>query len=114
VDVTKTVLESNGFEVEVAYNGGDARKAAVKAKPDAIVLDVMMETKTAGFEVARWLRSEPGTKNIPVIMLTAVNQEFPFKFGADEIWLPVDVFLEKPVTPEQLLSAVKKATKQET
>ena len=42
-------------------------------------------------------------------MLTAVNQEYPFQFGPDSIWLPVDKFLEKPVSPERLLAEVERA-----
>ena len=68
----------------------------------------MMETTSAGFDVARWLRNQDATKQIPIVMLTAVNQNVPWKFTSDEVWLPVDVFLDKPVSPEKLLDEVKK------
>jgi CheY-like chemotaxis protein len=108
VEVTQVLLESNGFEVAAAYSGEEGRKAAMAEKPDVIILDVMMETTSAGFDVARWLRSQEATKEIPIVMLTAVNQNVPWKFASDEVWLPVDVFLDKPVSPEKLLSEVKK------
>jgi len=111
VEVTKVLLESNGFEVATAYNGEEGKKLAAAETPDLIVLDVMMETKTAGFDVARWLRTNEGTKKIPIIMLTAVNQEVPWRFEPDDIWLPVDVFLDKPVSPERLLAEASKATR---
>ena len=60
VEVTQVLLESNGFDVAAAYNGEDGKKAAIAEKPDIIILDVMMETSGAGFEVARWLRSQDG------------------------------------------------------
>ena len=110
VEVTKVLLESNGFEVVTAYDGASGREQAAAEKPDLVVLDVMMETKTAGFDVARWLRTNDGTKEIPIIMLTAVNQEVPWRFEPDDIWLPVDVFLDKPVSPERLLAEATKAT----
>jgi len=107
VEVTQVLLESNGFEVAAAYSGEEGKKAAMEEKPDVIILDVMMETTSAGFDVARWLRSQDATKEIPIVMLTAVNQNVPWKFASDEVWLPVDVFLDKPVSPEKLLAAVK-------
>jgi CheY-like chemotaxis protein len=110
VEVTQVLLESNGFEVAAAYSGEEGKKAALKQKPDVIILDVMMETTSAGFDVARWLREQDATKAIPIIMLTAVNQNVPWRFGSDEVWLPVDVFLDKPVSPEKLLREVKKIT----
>ena len=110
VEVTKVLLETNGFEVVTAYDGASGCKHAAAEMPDLVVLDVMMETKTAGFDTARWLRTNEATKEIPIIMLTAVNQEVPWRFEPDDIWLPVDVFLDKPVSPERLLAEATKAT----
>jgi len=109
VEVVRVLLESNGYDVVAAYSGEDGKRVAAEQKPDVIILDVMMETDTAGFDAARWLRTQADTKDIPIIMLTAVNQKFPFSFGPDDIWLPVDVFVEKPVSPERLLAEVRKA-----
>ena len=109
VELTQTLLESNGYDVITAHNGADGKAAAAAEKPNVIVLDVMMTTKTEGFHTARELRADDATKAIPIIMLTAVNQEVPWKFGPDEVWLPVDEFLEKPVKPEVLLNSIQKA-----
>ena len=106
VEITAALLESNGYEVVPAYSGKECREKAVEIKPDLIILDVMMETDMAGFEAARWLREHEEVNQIPIIMLTAVNQKLPFKFGPDEVWLPVDAFLEKPVSPDRLLGEV--------
>ena len=110
VEVTKVLLESNGFEVATAHSGEQGKKVAEAELPDLVILDVMMETRTAGFDAARWLRAQDATKGIPIIMLTAVNQEVPWRFESDSVWLPVDVFLDKPVSPERLLGEVRKAT----
>jgi CheY-like chemotaxis protein len=109
VEVVRVLLESNGYEVTAGHSGKEGKELAAREKPDVVILDVMMETDTAGFETARWLREQSDTKEIPIIMLTAVNQKFPFGFGPDDIWLPVDVFVEKPVSPERLLAEVRKA-----
>jgi len=81
VEVVKVLLETHGFDVVAAYSGEEGKKLATEESPDLIILDVMMETDTAGFDAARWLRAQEATKGIPIIMLTAVNQAFPFNFG---------------------------------
>ena len=107
VEIVSAELEAEGFEVVTAHSGEEAREKAPSEKPDAIVLDVMMETKTEGFKVARELRQRDDTKDIPLIMLTGVNQEYSFEFGPDSIWLPVDTFLEKPVDADRLVGELR-------
>lgn len=111
VEVLSVALESNGFDVVPAYSGEQAKEKIPEQNPDVIVLDVMMETHTKGFEVARWLRGREDTKDIPIIMLTGVNQEYPFDFGPDDMWLPVDKFINKPVSAERLLAEVQNVVK---
>jgi CheY-like chemotaxis protein len=111
VDVVQTVLEGSGYEVVTAGSGEAGKQQALDEEPDLIILDVMMETDKAGFDVARWLRSEETTEQIPIVMLTAVNQKYPFGFTEDDIWLPVDKFLEKPVSPDELLQEVEDSLK---
>ncbi len=113
VAANRLVLESKGYEVLDAHDVDSAKKKALETGLDVIVLDVMMETNQAGFELARWLRSQETTSSIPIVMLTAINQRYPLNFDKDEIWLPVDEFFEKPVTPDDLLEAVSKAASKE-
>lgn len=107
VAANRLVLEKTGHRVVTAHDGESGRKKALEVRPDVIVLDVMMETNQAGFELARWLRSQEQTRNAPIIMLTGINQKFPLNFDKDDIWLPVDEFLEKPVDPDALLDAIR-------
>lgn len=111
VDVVQTVLEGSGYNVVTAGSGEEGKETALEEEPDLIILDVMMETDKAGFDAARWLRSEETTERIPIVMLTAVNQKYPFGFDGDDIWLPVDKFLEKPVSPDELLEEVEDSLK---
>lgn len=108
VEMNRLVLENNGYEVSVAYNGKECLDKVQSKKPDLIILDVMMTTGDEGFDVSRDLRNSEQTKNIPILMVTSINDTVPFKFEPDETWLPVDDFLEKPVEPEQLLDKVSK------
>jgi two-component system alkaline phosphatase synthesis response regulator PhoP len=106
VDMHKAVLEKNGYAVTVAYNGAECVQKTQQEKPDLIVLDVMMTTHSEGFNVSRDLRNSERTKNIPILMVTSINETVPYKFEPDETWLPVDSFVEKPIEPEELLEKV--------
>ncbi|MDH7499722.1 MAG: response regulator [candidate division NC10 bacterium] len=109
VEINTTILKKKGYEVISAYNGKQGFEKAKAEKPDLIVLDVMMMDRTEGFYTARQLRSEATTKSIPLILLTAIHQEEKaFRFAPDETWLPVDVFLDKPVKPERLLEEIQR------
>lgn len=106
IELNRLMLENKGYEVAAAFSGKECKEKVLEVDPDLVVLDVMMETEQAGFEAARWLREQEATQDIPIIMLTGVNQEYPFNFGPDQGWLPVDEFLEKPVDPERLMAEI--------
>lgn len=80
-------LELEGFEVQLVTNGEDALSAAVKFKPDLILLDAMMP-KITGFDVLDILRNTPEMMNVRIIMLTALSQakdkERAVKLGVDD------------------------------
>ena len=71
--VYKSRLELEGFEVSQVSDGEKALTAAVEFKPDIILLDAMMP-KISGFDVLDILRNTPETKDLKVIMLTALSQ----------------------------------------
>ena len=79
-------------------------------RPDLVILDVMFpQGSSAGFELARAMRADATLAGVPILMLTAVGQKFPYGFGfpdIDDESLPVDDFVEKPVEPEVLRSKV--------
>jgi len=106
VQPIKRLLEGNGYKVIEARDGREGIEKANSEKPDLILLDVMMTRLSEGFDTFRELRGNAETKNIPVIMTTSINAKVPFKFGPDETWLPVDRFIEKPISPEKLLKEV--------
>ncbi len=112
IDVTKVFLEKKGYAVITAYNGEEGIKRAIETKPDVIVLDVMMTEMTEGFGVSRKIKMEEKLKDIPVIILTAIRkkEKLPWTFEPDANWLPVAKFLEKPISPEELLREIKKVT----
>lgn len=100
--VAAEVLRREGHEVSVELSTRSAQESMAKRRPDLLILDVMFpESSSGGFDLARTLRHcEPLLKDVPILMLTAVNEKAPLGFSADDIddhWLPVADFLEKPV-----------------
>ncbi len=108
VDTLTTVLESAEYEVVSAANGQTGWQKAQQVNPDLAVVDMMMDTVAEGYDLTRRFRSDENMKNMPIIMVTAINQRFPLDMGQpdDDKYLPVDKFLEKPVDPGSLLQQI--------
>ncbi|RLC87109.1 MAG: response regulator [Chloroflexi bacterium] len=106
-------LEANGYEVVSASSGKEGLQKVKEVEPDLIILDVMMETTTAGFQVSLQLRNpDPRSeyaayRHIPILILTAIHTTTSLRFGPDEAYLPVDDFVDKPVDPDVLLEKVR-------
>ena len=108
VEINKTYLERENYRVDYAYTAEEAMEKIVSWMPDLIILDVMMPSGTEGFHFAYKLRKDTALKDIPVLMITAINQNSPFTFSSDTDgdYLPVEDFLEKPVNADELLQRV--------
>ena len=115
LDTYKTILEHDGFKVLTATGSAEALKIATSNPIHVAVLDVMMETQTEGFELARAMRQNEKTKRIALLMLTAVNTHNE-EIGSfvrfsdrdrDHTWLPVDRFMDKPISPQDLVATVR-------
>ncbi|MFL7809129.1 MAG: PleD family two-component system response regulator [Anaerolineae bacterium] len=101
-------LEAAGFEVEEAATTEEGIKKVLGVQPDLVILDVMMPTGYEGFETARAIREEHGLKELPIVMLTSLHEKrkVPYRFAPDETYLPVDVFLDKPIEPDALVDTI--------
>jgi len=111
VDRNRVLLESNGYRVRTAHSGQDCLDEVSSLRPDLIILDMMMESENIGFHLSRELRNSEHTKNIPLVMITSVNDLVPFHVEPDRTWLPVDALIEKPVEPPLLLDVVNRMLK---
>jgi CheY-like chemotaxis protein len=105
----KIVLEAEGYGVDWATNGADAITKARSARPDLMILDVMMNTDDEGFQVTYAMKQDPQLSCIPIVMVTSVGARTGFSFDRkkDEDFLPVNEFLEKPVDPRTLVDKVR-------
>jgi DNA-binding response OmpR family regulator len=104
------VLKDEGHSVDILTEIENAVEKLIQNTPDLLILDVMFpENPAGGFDLAKKLRETQETKDLPVILLTAVNQEFPMDFSAKDIdkdWMPVQDFIEKPVDMPQLITKI--------
>jgi CheY-like chemotaxis protein len=112
VEVIRLTLEAEGYQVFEADSGAEGLQKVKEVGPDLIILDVMMDYTTEGFQVSLALRNpDPGSeyaayRDIPIMMLTAIHSTTPLRFGPDEDYLPVDDFVEKPLDPGALVEKV--------
>ena len=113
LEATKVILEGSGFAVVTAPTGEEGLSRVREGGIDCIILDVMMAKDTEGFHVAQELKADPKTARIPIIMLTSVSKKTGFEFSpaTDKDFMPVELFLEKPVDPKRLVQAVTGAIK---
>ncbi len=111
------VIRMNGYDVIEAFSGSEGLKKILNERPDLVILDVMMETDTAGFEMVYQVRNKregskyADVKNTPIVMLTAIDQvtNSRFSLNADESFLPdINDFLTKPIDIDELIGKIKK------
>ncbi len=96
------LLREAGYEVVLATNGAEAIEKAISEKPDLVITDIKMPKKT-GFEVCKALRSDPVLSHVPILILSALGDEFNkltgFEGGAND-------FITKPFRAEELKERV--------
>ena len=115
VESMRITLEANDYQVFSAGNGTEGLRLIKEVFPDLIILDVMMDSITEGFQVSQQLRSrDPQSEyraysKVPILMLTGISEKMHMKFSPDkdEDYLPVDEFMDKPIRFETLLAKVK-------
>jgi DNA-binding response OmpR family regulator len=109
VETVSMMLEAKGYEVGKAYDGIEGEAAIKKRRPDVVILDVMMPRKN-GYELCKELKSNNWTKDIPVVMLTAVGEAVPTTTytHADGMSLEAEDFIPKPVDAATLVAAVER------
>lgn len=109
LETIEVILQGKGHEVYTANNGKDGLKLIKEKKPNLIIMDVMMDDFTEGFHAVYEIRKDDEIKYTPIMMLTSINQHFNQKFSQkDGEYLPVDMFVEKPLKPKEFVAMVDK------
>jgi len=108
-----TVLEENGYTPLEAEDGESGLKMIKKEKPDLVILDILMP-RQSGVRLYRELKTDKALKNMKIIILSGIakktflrSQKALTEFGGAEIPEP-EIYLEKPVEPEELAEVIKK------
>ncbi|MGC8786967.1 MAG: response regulator [Anaerolineae bacterium] len=111
VEITRTILESHGYEVASAANGDQALQAMRKDVPDLVLLDVMMATVLDGLNLSHVMSEDPVLKDVPVVMVSSITDSpHAGLFPTDE-YIPIDAWISKPVQPKELLNKVARFVK---
>jgi two-component system alkaline phosphatase synthesis response regulator PhoP len=107
VNVIRMSLENASYKVMDAGDGKEGIEKAKKEKPDLIVMDLMMPQMN-GFEACKRLKADPEVKNIPILVLTAIGQQFSDTKYAKDMGLKLESedFITKPVDTDVLLERV--------
>lgn len=103
LELLQAYLEDIDCETVPAHDGPEALEIISDSPPDLILLDVMMP-KMSGFEVCKRIKNDPKTSDIPVIMVTALNEFGDIERGIDS---GTDDFLSKPINKLELVTRVK-------
>ena len=97
-------LSADGYEVIEAADGEEALALARRDRPDLLILDKVMP-KLDGFEVVRAMREDPGTRSVPIVMLTERTSEDDVLGG---LQLGVEEYMPKPFSPHELSARVRR------
>ena len=106
----RTVLRPPGYSVISAYSEREGLEVARRDRPDIILLDIIMQSTTDGFEFCREAKRDPRIKHTPILGISAIEMvigaPLPPDFASD--LFPVDGYLRKPVAPEKLFAELKR------
>jgi CheY-like chemotaxis protein len=107
VETVAMMLESKGCDVGMAYDGIEGEESIKARRPDLIILDIMMPRKD-GYVLCDELKANPDTRDIPVVLLTAVGDAVPSTTysHADGMSTEADEYIPKPIETEGLWEVV--------
>ena len=100
-------LTKQGLQVETAIDGAQALEVLPKVLPDIVVLDIVMP-KMNGYELCRQIKSDPKTKDVPVIICSAKGEDFDKYWGMKQ---GADAYIAKPFEEKELIATIKQYLK---
>ena len=102
-EMVSGMLINSGLSVIEATNGLEAKEKIQNSPPDLVITDLIMPDMN-GYELCRWIKNDPKSQNIPVVMCTSKNQEFDRYWGMKQ---GADAYITKPFHPAELVETVK-------
>src|SRR5438067_13648379 len=104
-ELVEAFLSDPDYQVQIARDGEEALRAIREQPPDLVLLDIMMP-KISGFEVCKRLRADPATRDVAVLMITALDQPSDVERAVEA---GTDDFMTKPLNKAELLLRVRSA-----
>ncbi|MBN2410118.1 response regulator [candidate division KSB1 bacterium] len=107
LNIYKPVLEKAGYIIKTAFDSSEGLKLYKEFKPDVIFVDLSMEHFDSGFVLCHRIKSLPEAKKSKVIIMTSAGHETGIRFSTDteeeKNWIKADDYLEKPISPRDLV-----------
>jgi CheY-like chemotaxis protein len=103
VELLEAYLADGDYEIRTAADGEETLRQVQHWRPDLVLLDIMMP-KISGFEVCKRLRSDPATRDIAILMITALDQPSDIERAVEA---RTDDFVSKPINKSELLLRVR-------
>ncbi|WP_008308787.1 response regulator transcription factor [Leptolyngbya sp. PCC 6406] len=97
------LLIQAGMTILEAKDGIEAQKKLAATTPDLVVLDIVMPNMN-GYELCRWIKNNPGTQDVPVVICSSKGEEFDRYWGMKQ---GADAYIAKPFRPDEMLETVK-------
>ncbi|MFL7810426.1 MAG: response regulator [Anaerolineae bacterium] len=108
VEITSMVLKQHGYEVSFVTSGDEALQEMRVARPDVLLLDVMMSTVLDGVNVSYKMSEDPELKSIPIVMISSIpDSPNADKFPTDQ-YVPISAWITKPINPDKLVDTVQR------
>lgn len=102
-EMISTLLHKTGLTISVAQDGQEAKEMIAADPPDLVVLDVVMPNMN-GYELCRWVKTNPATQDVLVVLCSSKSEEFDRYWGIKQ---GADAYVIKPFRPSDLLGTVK-------
>jgi DNA-binding response OmpR family regulator len=106
--VKMTLSHESRYQVTSASNGDQALEVMRTNPPDLVLLDVMMATPLDGVNLAQKMSADKTLASIPVIMISSIDQSEHANLLPDNLRIPIDAWIAKPIDPEHLLKTIRR------
>ncbi len=102
-EMVSGLLMKAGMTILEAKDGAEAQKKMAANTPDLVVLDIVMPNMN-GYELCRWIKSNPSTQDVPVVICSSKSEEFDRYWGMKQ---GADAYIAKPFRPDEMVETVK-------
>ena len=102
-EMVSGLLAKAGMTILEAKDGAEAQKKITVSAPDLVILDIVMPNMN-GYELCRWIKTNPSTKDLPVVICSSKSEDFDRYWGMKQ---GADAYIAKPFRPDEMVETVK-------